>query len=140
MAKEPDAVVYASIDRKVLATILTYMHANNTYPRSMSDMIRGIVETFEDWVLRNGAEKVGTTEEATQILREHLKASLNPGHRLGKKLLNNLEQEELEEFTYGPIPGPRGRKGKWDESDDARTRALIEANLKKRGLSPNSDK
>lgn len=133
---EADAVVYASIDRKILATILTHMHANNVYPRSMSDMIRGIVETFEEWARRNGAIPIETTEEATQILREHLKASLNPAHRLGKKLLNNLEQEELGEFMYGPVPKSRGRQGKWDESDDARTRALIAANLKKLGHEP----
>jgi hypothetical protein len=127
LAERPDAVVYTSVDRRVLATILIHMQAQGTFPKTMSEMIRAITETFCEWTVRCGAQPIESLEEAARILRENFKASLNPGNRYSKNLLQKLEEQD--ERGIDSLPMPRGRKPQWSDADALRMQAAAEKAL-----------
>jgi uncharacterized damage-inducible protein DinB len=94
MEKKSDAVVYTTIDRKTLAKIAIHIQENGKHLKSMSEMLRIVVDIFESWIDRNGAKPITSTHEATNILQNMFRASLNPGNRLKHKLLENLQEDE----------------------------------------------
>lgn len=100
MINKTDAVVYTTANRKTLAKVALYIQGTGTHLRSMSEMVRLVLETFETWIDKKGTQDVTSTHEATEILQNMFRASLNPGNRRSKQLLENLQQDEPEvDFT-----------------------------------------
>lgn len=112
LASKTDAVVYMTADRKTLARTAVYIESTGVHLNSMSGMLRIVLETFDTWLDKKGVPEIGSTHEATEILRNMFRASLNPGNRKQRQLLDNLQADEedfiIEEEVYSrPKIDPR---------------------------------
>jgi hypothetical protein len=125
--KRTDAVVYSTADHKKLARAAIFIQETGVHLRSISETIRIIMDTFDDWLDKKGIPTIETTHEATAILQHMFRASLNPGDRKKKTLLENLQKDE--ELDFDPLPKPRGRQPNWTEADAERMRLVAEKSL-----------
>ena len=132
-----DTVVQSAINRRTLARIALYFKNHGERPRSMSEMIREVVNVFDAILDQQGIETVNSADHANRILQEMFKAQLNPKDRYLKSFLLNLQDEietvESREARVSLIPMPRGRRPKNDSYDEAKVQAIIIAQMKKRG-------
>jgi len=94
VVKETDAVVYSTMDHRKLARAALYIEGTGVHLNSISEMIRIIEDTFDSWLDKKGIPTIESTHEAKKILQHMFKASLNPGGRKGKTLLENLQKDE----------------------------------------------
>jgi hypothetical protein len=118
LLKKTDAVVYSTLERTKLARAAVYIQGAGVHLKSISELVRIIVDTFDNWLDKSGVPPIETTHEASAILQHMFNASLNPGDRRKKVLLENLQQDE--ELDFDPLPKPRGRQPNWTENDDKR--------------------
>ena len=120
MRSKPDAVIYTTANRKTLATIAVHMQANGFNPRSMSEMIRMVIEIYEGLILKHEAEPIESTIEATEILTRMFRASLDARGRFKNNMLENIQEEELASEPTTRAVKPNRTSTKWTESDQRR--------------------
>lgn len=101
MRRVNDTVVQTRCDRRSLATILMFMRSKGVYVGSLSSLTRMIIEQMNRIVVDvEGGEEVLSTIDASEILRDLGRASLNPG---GRGMFTHVQQMQKEELflEYG---------------------------------------
>lgn len=117
--------MYSTMDRRKLARAALYVEEQGIHLKSMSELLRLIVDIFDSWLDKKEAPAIESTHEAHEILQHMFRASLNAGNRRKKNLLNNFQTDEKLTFQE-QFPKPRGRQPQWSSADADRMREAAE--------------
>lgn len=132
MPKQNDMLAQGTVDRCKMATLLLFFEQGDNRVRSLSNLTRLIVESFEELLVEKlGIERVTDTAEATRILKRiSYGSAFLEADRYASAALKNMQLDaEADTEDFGPLPKHRGRKPQWSTADDARLRASAEKAL-----------
>lgn len=97
-------VIETRIDVRDLATIAVYYKDKlGKVPSTKSELVRTIVEGFSDAIVRTGAYKIRSTEEALVILEGFNIFFRGVNMKFGESLLRQMQEEALEEDGFSLI-------------------------------------
>jgi len=95
-----DAIVQTRTKKVTLATGLSFFHSKGVHPRSLSELVRLMLETFSEQLVIQHLAPQPSIEEAEYLLHTNL-GSTNPSGRAFKGFVLNL-QNAVQPTTYMP--------------------------------------
>lgn len=97
MKRFNDGVVQSRVDKRYLATAYNYLQSKGIHSRTVSELIRGVLEEFVEILCANElAVFIETSEEARSILAiVYGHEALNPGRRGLKNEYSNLNIDSV---------------------------------------------
>ena len=85
-----DSVVQTWCKRTTLATLVLWYDSQGGKFRSLSELVRTVLEGMQEIIRENGEVVIESTEEANEILEAFKLESLNPGGKGRRNLYSNL--------------------------------------------------
>jgi len=85
-----DSVVQTWCKRTTLATLTLWYDGQGGKFRSLSELVRTVLEGMEEIIRQNGEVVIENVEEASEILKAFNLDSLNPGGKGRRNLYSNL--------------------------------------------------
>ncbi len=124
-----DAFAQAWVDRRYIATMITWMESQGVQPKFMAEVLNTALVTIVEGLVSQGkVSRVQFTEEADKIINRTIRTNLNPSNRGKRYYAYNLQLDgarlELLNKSEGELRYSQKQDASTSDADEAMRREV----------------